>query len=166
MKKLLIVFSLCLSLNLFAQEEYFEQGSSEIGLTNIGLGYSNVGGLAVSLSSRYQYYFLNRFAVGGFGFYNNFNDNEWMGVGPSASYILFTLNNWFGRLDQQVTFAKFNGFSDPDPASIYGTSGISINHMTPDSNFYIGFGYARTYALNEGRVIWPNSFQVFAGWFF
>lgn len=141
---------------------YFRSGTQELGLANLGVGYSDPGGLSFSANVRYQYYFLNRFAVGGSAFYNNFNDREWMGVGPVASYILFTYYSWFARFDQQVTAAKFNGFDDP-PASLYGTSAISINYLPLGSNFFIGGGYARSYALTEGRVLWPNSFQVFGG---
>lgn len=159
-----VLFLTCfISSSVFSQSSYFDKGTHELGITNLGIGYSTQLGLSVSASTRYQYYVLNRFALGGSAFYNNFNEREWMGIGPSASYILFTYGSWFARLDQQVTAAKFNGFDDP-PADIYGTTGININYFSPGTNFFIGAGYARNYALSDGRVIWPNSFQVFGGW--
>lgn len=162
MRKFLVM--LLLSFTAHAQtSDLFQKGSHELGLANLGIGYSSAGGLSFSANVRYQYFILNRLSVGGAAFYNNFNDREWMGLGPVASYILFTYHSWFARFDQQVTAAKFNGFNDP-PATLYGTSGISINYLPQSSNFFIGAGYARSYALNDGRVIWPNSFQVFAGW--
>lgn len=141
----------------------FKKGTQEVGLTNLSLGYSSGGGFLVEAQTRYQYYLINRFALGAGAFYNNFNSREWMGLGPVASYILFTKDRWFSRIDQQIIAAKFNGFSD-DPATLTGSSAISINYLPEYSNFFIGGGYMRTYALNEGRVIRPNSLQIFAGW--
>ncbi len=164
MIRILPILFLAFSLGVKAQtSSYFQQGSHEVGLANLGLGYSSPGGLSFSANLRYQHFVLDRFAVGAFGFYNNFDDREWMGTGPVLSYILFTYEQWFARLDQQVTFAKFNGFKD-DPASTYGTTGLSVNYLPQDSNFFIGAGYARSYALSSGRVIWPGSFTVFGGW--
>lgn len=145
--------------------EYFQKGSQELGLANIGLGYSGPGGFNFSANVRYQYYVLDRFAAGGFGFYNNFRDREWMGVGPALSYILFTYREFFARLDQQITFSKANGFDDP-PASTYGTTGISVNYLPVMSNFYLGVGYAKNYALSSGDVIFPDSVIVAGGLFF
>lgn len=141
----------------------FKKGTQEVGLTNLSLGYSSGTGFLVDAQTRYQYYLLNRFALGAGAFYNNFNSREWMGIGPVASYILFTQDRWFSRLDQQITLAKFNGFSD-DPATLTGSSAISLNYLPEYSNFFIGGGFMHTYALNDGRVIRPNSLQIFAGW--
>jgi hypothetical protein len=143
--------------------DHFKKGTQEVGLTNLSLGYSSGTGFLVDAQTRYQYYLLNRFALGAVTFYSNFNSREWMGIGPVASYILFTQDHWFSRLDQQITTAKFNGFSD-DPATLTGSSAISINYLPEYSNFFIGGGYMHTYALNDGRVIRPNSLQIFAGW--
>lgn len=159
--------ALALILNLLVatntQAEALEKGTQELGISNIGIGYSSQSGFLISANTRYQYFVLNRFALGGAFFYNNFNDHEWMGLGPVASYIFFTTQSWFGRVDQQVTLAKFNGFNEK-MAEVFGTSGVSINYLPPMTNFFIGGGYAHTYALNDGEVVRPNAFQVFAGW--
>jgi hypothetical protein len=141
----------------------FHAGTQELGLANLGLGYSDPGGFAVSANVRYQYYFINRVSAGGFGFYNNFAHREWMGVGPSLSYILLTYQDFFLRLDQQITFSKMSGFSDP-PATTYGTTGLSVNYLPFQSNFFIGVGYARNYALSAGEVIFPDTILVSGGW--
>jgi hypothetical protein len=162
--RLFLLFSL--SLRAFPQTEtYFAKGAQEFGLSNVGIGHSSSQGLIVSANARYQYYVLNRFSLGGAAFYNNFNDREWIGAGPVASYILFTYRRWFSRFDQQVTAAKFTDFPD-DPATLYGTSSIGLNYLPEMSRFFIGGGYSHTYALNHGRIITPNAFQLFAGWFF
>lgn len=162
--KNLLTFSILVLLLLArAEASPFEKGTQEFGLSNLGIGYSSSGGMMVSANSRYQYFLLNRFSAGGSIFYNNFNDHEWMGLGPVVSYIFFTTPSWFGRIDQQLTVAKFNGFSDK-MSSFYGSSGVSINYLPPMTNFFIGGGYVNTYALNDGRVMRPNAFQIFAGW--
>ncbi|HXH74722.1 MAG TPA: hypothetical protein VNJ08_07135 [Bacteriovoracaceae bacterium] len=162
-----IALFLCLMTTLTSHAQVsrnFNKGSHELGLGNLGILYSNVGGFAVSANVRYQYYVLNRLSVGGFGFYNSIDEGEWMGLGPSASYILFTMRNWFGRLDQQITAAKFNGFEER-MATLYGTSTLSVSYMPLDSNFFVGLGYAHSYALNKGEIIEPNGVQVLMGWF-
>lgn len=152
-------------LSLYAQiNSYFDKGTHELGLSNLGIGYSSAGGFLVQATTRYQYYVVNRVALGGVGFYNKFNTNEWMGLGPVASYIFLTHENFFSRLDQQLTLGKFNGF-DEKISTIYGTSAISVNYLPFESSFSIGAGYAHSYALNSGRVIRPNAFQLFVGWF-
>lgn len=159
-----ILFALFLSSKAIAQER-FEQGTQEVGLTNLGFGYSSAYGTSASAHSRYQRYILNRFAVGGFGFYNNFLDQEWMGVGPVGSYILFTHPYFFSRLDQQVTAAKFNGFQEHF-STYYGTSTLSLNYLPEGTNTYIGGGYGLNYSLNSQDVYRPNFFQFFIGWLF
>ncbi|MFP5384433.1 MAG: hypothetical protein ACLGHN_00035 [Bacteriovoracia bacterium] len=161
--RFILLLILLVTFPLRAEISAFQKGTHELGLANLGIGYSSQDKFAVSASVRYQYYVLNRFAMGAFGFYNNFNDHEWMGAGPVTSYILFKHLRWFMRADQEVTLAKFNGFSDP-PATLFGTTSLSINYLPEYSNFFLGIGYARTYALNEGRVLRPNALQIFAGW--
>ena len=161
-----MALTLLLTSNAFAQiNERFNKGAREFGISNIGIGYSSSHGLMISASTRYQYYFLNRFSAGGVAFYDQFGSTEWMGLGPVASYILFTHSNWFGRLDQHLIAAKYNGFRG-DYASVYGTSGLSLNYLPTNSNYYIGGGYAHSYALSDGDVLRPNIFQLGIGWFF
>lgn len=158
----LLIYLLILS---SATASRFMKGTQELGISNIGIGYSNIDGLLISANTRYQYFILNRLAAGGAVFYNNFNDHEWMGLGPVASYIFFTTESWFGRVDQQLTLAKFNGFNSK-LSTFFGTSGVSINYLPPLTNFFIGGGYAHTYGLNDGEVIRPNAIQIIAGWLF
>lgn len=166
--KLLLLISLMISIQAWSQtEEYFQQGTREFGLTNLGISHSSTTGTSVSAGTRFQYYVINRLSLGGSAFYNNFNDHEWMGLGPVASYILFAYQRWFSRLDQQVTFAKFNGFDkEDDPATTYGTSTISLNYFPQMTGFFIGAGYSHSYALNDGEVFRPNIIQLNAGWMF
>lgn len=151
--------------NFLQAQTRFERGTQEVGLTNLGISYSDVYGTSVSASSRYQYFLLNRFALGAFVFYNNFNDDEWMGLGPVGSYILFTHSQVFSRIDQQVTAAKFNGFED-NHSTFYGTSILSLNYMPEGSNAYFGGGYGLNYSLNSQDVYSPNFVQFFLGWLF
>lgn len=159
-----VLFVLFLAATAYA-ESRFDRGTREFGLTNLGIGYSSVYGTSVSANFRYQHYLLNRFALGGFGFYNNFADREWMGTGPVATYILFTTNQFFSRFDQQVTAAKFNGFDDHF-STFYGTSLLSLNYLPEGSNLYIGGGYGVNYSLNNQDIYRPNFVQIFIGWIF
>jgi hypothetical protein len=143
----------------------FEKGTRELGVSNLGIGYSNNQGLQVSANARYQYFILSRVGLGGMAYYNNFNDHEWMGIGPSASYVLFTTRSFFARYDQQLIAAKFSGFTEA-PASLYGSSAFSLNYLPEDSRTYLGAGYAVNYALSDGKVLNPNYLQVFIGWLF
>lgn len=161
----MILLLLLLFINVSHAQTRFEKGTQEVGLTNLGIGYSSVHGTSASAFSRYQYFLLNRFALGGFGFYNNFSNHEWMGLGPVASYILFSHSQFFSRLEQQVTAAKFNGF-DEHFSSFYGTSTLSLNYMPEGSNAYFGGGYGLNYSLNSQDVYRPNFFQFFIGWLF
>lgn len=154
-----------LSFSAFAQDEKFEKGAQEFGVSNIGIGYSSAYGFTAGANVRYQYYVLNRFSAGGNAFYNHFGDDEWFGAGPVASFIFFRGGDWFGRLDQIVTFAKFNGFTE-DMATTFGTSVVSINYSPPFSNYFIGGGYATSYALSAGEVVRPNTIQLNLGFFF
>ena len=164
LKIILSLFLLVSSLNSYAgAEDYFKQSTHEFGLSNIGFGYSTEGSFIVEANTRYQYYIRDRIAIGGAAFYSNFDSQEWMGIGPTASYIFWAHQNWFSRVDQFLTAAKYSGFSD-DPSSIYGTTSIGINYLPTTSNFFIGVGYAHSYALDSREVLKPNAIQLLLGW--
>lgn len=165
-RTLLTLVFLTLSFQVLASiEENFDQGTQEFGVSNIGIGFSSAGGIAIGAQTRYQYYLLNRFSLGGTGFYHHFGDDEWFGAGPVASYILFMKEQWFSRLDQQVVGAKFNGFTR-NYASFQGSSGISVGYVPLGANYSLGAGYIKSYALSEGATWQPDLFQLNLGFFF
>ncbi len=166
MGKLVLFFGLILTATAGRAQTaaYFEQGTQEFGISNVSIGYSSASGLIVGAGTRYQYFVLDRVSLGGTAFYHKTENHEWMGLGPVASYILFTYENWFSRLDQQVTAAKFNGF-DENFATFSGTISLSLNYLPQGSNFFVGAGFAHSYPLSDGDVLRRNTVQIFAGWF-
>lgn len=163
-KKWMTLILLIACVNCYAgADEYFKQSTHEFGVSNLGVGYSTAGDFVVEASSRYQYYILDKVAVGGTAFYSNFNSQEWMGIGPTASYVFWTHENWFSRLDQLFTAAKYNGFGS-EPSSLYGTTTLGLSYLPTSSNFFIGAGFAHSYALDSRSVLRPNTIQLLLGW--
>ncbi|MBA2403360.1 MAG: hypothetical protein H0V66_01205, partial [Bdellovibrionales bacterium] len=155
--KLFLILFLGLSFNVLAEtDDYFQKNTQEIGISNIGLGYSSTGGFALEAGVRYQYFVADKIALGGTAFYNHYESGEWMGIGPTGSYIFWTHQNFFARLDQHVIAANYSGIT-PEPSSFYGISSLSINYLPTDSNFFIGAGYAHSYAFDKRDVLRPNT---------
>jgi hypothetical protein len=142
----------------------FQSRTHEFGLSNLGIGYSNVFGMQIHASTRYQYFLLDRLALGGHAFYDNFNRREWMGIGPSASWIFAAYHNWFARLDQSLTAASYTGIR-ADPSQLYGTSSLGLAYVPMGTNYYIGAAFAHSYPLDDRQVIRPNVLQILLGWF-
>jgi hypothetical protein len=163
-RKLSLVLFLGIKVALADVSDAFQARTSEFGISNLGIGYSNIFGFQFHASTRYQYFILDRIALGGMAFYDNFNRREWMGLGPSASWIAATYHNWFLRLDQHVTTARYTGFVR-DLSQLYGTTSIGIAHVPYRSNYYIGAAFAHTYALDGRDVFRPNTIQILLGWF-
>jgi hypothetical protein len=145
-----------------AQNMGFPEGSSLIGLRDLGIGYSSEKGNLVSISPAYQYFIKDNLAIGAAAFYTSILDDEdleKLGFGPIANYYTFINSNWFIGIDQDVMFSKYNGNRD-DVSSFYGTTGASINYKQSSSSTSIGLGYRHSYALDGERVYDPGQVAV------
>lgn len=164
-QKIILFLLLTYSAQIFAEaSDYFQRQTQELGISNIGVGYSNVFGFQFHANARYQYFVLDRVAVGGSAFYDNFQRQEWMGIGPVASFIFWSYGNWFSRLDQALTVARYSGLGR-DPSELYATTALGLNYIPDGTNYFIGASFAHSYALDNRQVLRPNIFQLMAGWF-
>jgi hypothetical protein len=162
MRKLLLLLFIFSLTPVMANERLLNQGRSEVGFSELGIGYSSARGLLFSAQANYQYFLLDRFSLGGGAFYQNTGGREgrfeYMGIGPSANYYFITSQSWFAGFGQDLMFSKYNGDRD-NMSFVTTTSSLGFNYLVaPNSAFGISLNY--THPLDGRRIIQPFSLGV------
>jgi hypothetical protein len=162
MKKSLVLILSAAMTSAGATESLLNQGRSEIGFSELGIGYSSARGLLFSAQANYQYFLVNRFSLGGGAFYQNTGGREgrfeYMGIGPSANYYFLTAQSWLAGIGQDLMFSKYNGDRE-NVSFVTTTSSLGLNYLiAPNSAFGASFNYS--HSLDGKRILQPFSLGV------
>ncbi|MEZ4871441.1 MAG: hypothetical protein R2827_04175 [Bdellovibrionales bacterium] len=141
----LIVFGIILISVIGAQAANYEQGTKEFG-GSINIGKSDTSGTIIQLSPRAQYFIVDNLALGLEIDYLKSDNEEELGIGPSATYFLNFDERFVPFISQNILYKNYSGPYADGVDGLYATTSIGLNYPLSE-NTALSIAYQKLYSL-------------------